>query len=391
MSPLRPIALLALLLLSGCGGALRLAPHTTRTASDELTLPTRQCARYFLVDAEINGRGPFTLLIDTGAATSILSPAVADAMPEHAGPTLFAAVGAGGKSVLITRKLRVESLTIGPAASPALRLERFDAPVFDLSSFETALGGKLDGILGYPAFRDLVLTLDYPASAVRLSHAPLAPGDRTLRLLDRDSPRIQLAVAGRPMKAVLDSGSGGWLMVKEPGAGADPFQYESTPAPIGSFIAVGGRELTSAGRLRGSATLGPLEIQSPIIEPTRHTPLIGTRVMQHAAIDFDQRSRLVRLRPVSPEPVRPESIFGIGVATLPERNRVTITDIFPGLPAERAGLKPGDIIEEVNGRPTLDLICERDRLFDRAGTADLLITRGGAPLRALVEVVAIVP
>jgi hypothetical protein len=383
------VAVLGALLLQGCGVALRFAPQSTVIPPGGVTLPTRQCARSFLVEATINGRGPYTLLLDTGAATTILSPAVADAMPEHTGPTLFAAVGAGGRTVMITRRVRVESLTVG-AREPALQLSGFDAPVFDLSSFETALGGKLDGILGYPAFRDLLLTLDYPAGAVRLSTARLAPGPGTLRLLETQSPRVQFAIQGRPMKAVLDSGSGGWFMLSDSGLGARRFDYASPLAPIGSFIAVGGRELTRAGRLRGSATLGPLEIEEPLLEPSRHSALIGAKVMQHAAIDFDQRSRLVRFRPAVSR-ARAEPIFGIGIATVPEHNQVRVTDVFPDLPAARAGLRPGDIIEEVNGRRTLDLICQRDRLFEREGPAVLLVTRDGTPVTVHVDVVALVP
>jgi hypothetical protein len=388
---LLPVILTALLLLPGCGLALRFAPQVTQIPPQGITLPTRQCARHFLVDATINGRGPYTLLIDTGAATCILSPAVAAAMPERTGPTLFAAMGASGKTVVVTRKVRIDCLEVGGPGQPVLRLENLDAPVFDLSSFETPLGGTLDGILGYPAFRDVLLTLDYPAGAVRLARDSLSPGPDSTRLLDGNSPRVQFTIQGRPMKAILDSGSGGWFMLKGTGPGSEPFEYSSPPAPIGSYIAVGGRELSHAGRLRGAATLGPMEIEAPILESSRHASLIGAKVMQHAAIDFDQRAGLVRFRPAAPIPVRPEGIFGIGVATTPERGEVRVTDVFPGLPAERAGLKRGDIIEAVNGRPTLDLICERDRLFTQKGSAELLITRDGAPLRVLVDVVALVP
>ena len=42
----------------------------------EYVLPTRQCGDFFLVDAWVNGVGPFPLLLDSGAGRTVLDPAV---------------------------------------------------------------------------------------------------------------------------------------------------------------------------------------------------------------------------------------------------------------------------------------------------------------------------
>ncbi len=52
---------------------------------------------------------------------------------------------------------------------------------------------------------------------------------------------------------------------------------------------------------------------------------------------------------------------------LPRTARVLITGVYPGSPAEQAGLEPFDVIVEVNGEPIVDL-ASADDLINRAKT-----------------------
>jgi S1-C subfamily serine protease len=58
-----------------------------------------------------------------------------------------------------------------------------------------------------------------------------------------------------------------------------------------------------------------------------------------------------------------------------------ITKIDPGSPAERAGLKAGDVVTEVTGSPVRDTSDLRSRLglFWIGDTAELTVTREGKP------------
>ncbi len=53
---------------------------------------------------------------------------------------------------------------------------------------------------------------------------------------------------------------------------------------------------------------------------------------------------------------------------LPRTARVLITGVYPGSPAEQAGLEPFDVIVEVNGEPIVDL-ANADDLLNRAKAA----------------------
>lgn len=56
---------------------------------------------------------------------------------------------------------------------------------------------------------------------------------------------------------------------------------------------------------------------------------------------------------------------------LPRTARVLITGVYPGSPAEQAGIEPFDIIVEVNGEPIVDL-ATADELLNRAKAASQL-------------------
>jgi S1-C subfamily serine protease len=56
-----------------------------------------------------------------------------------------------------------------------------------------------------------------------------------------------------------------------------------------------------------------------------------------------------------------------------------VSDVLSGSPAERAGLQPGDVIRQFDGRPVKDINALRSRLaeVDTGHQAELRVIRGG--------------
>jgi predicted aspartyl protease len=116
-----------------------------------------------LVQARVNGAGPFTMQIDTGATGSTLSPGAA----ARAGVTAQgrgALGGAGG------------SVAVGVAkAQLAFGSIQRDLPVVAISdaidAISVAVGTPIDGILGTDFFQATRLTLDYPKQRLWLALA----------------------------------------------------------------------------------------------------------------------------------------------------------------------------------------------------------------------------
>lgn len=127
------------------------APETPPTAGFTVA-PIRPL---LLVTARINGRGPYRLVFDTGAGTTILSPAAAEsAAVETRGATALA--GAGGRE----SGGRFGQAGIALGAAPARRIGLVVAPLVDRLTREA--GAPIDGVAGTQLFAQGRVVLDYP-------------------------------------------------------------------------------------------------------------------------------------------------------------------------------------------------------------------------------------
>ena len=136
-------------------GTLRL-DESAATEPDDLVLPFRLAAPtkpLLVVDAELDGRGPFALAVDTGASTTLLDAATAQRLGIATVP-IPAVTGAGGTAE--TRAGTLRSLKLG-----AVEQRDLAVVVAPLAALNAALGTRLDGIVGYNFLRRYRVTIDY--------------------------------------------------------------------------------------------------------------------------------------------------------------------------------------------------------------------------------------
>jgi len=114
-----------------------------------------------LVDAHLNGRGPFQFAIDTGTSTTAITPQLADELGLASSP-----VGPGttaGAQVQV-RAGNVKSFQLGGA-----KIDNMTVVVADFfEMLSAAIGAKLDGIVGYNFLRDYKVAIDYPGETLTL-------------------------------------------------------------------------------------------------------------------------------------------------------------------------------------------------------------------------------
>lgn len=114
-----------------------------------------------LIDAFVNGRGPFQFAIDTGTSTTALSAELAREL--HLQTALIGPVTTGGVPLTLSAS-RVGSLRVGKSEA-----REVDVIVGDfLTMLSEAAGAKLDGIIGYNFLRNYRVVIDYPNEQFRL-------------------------------------------------------------------------------------------------------------------------------------------------------------------------------------------------------------------------------
>ena len=145
---------------------LELTPYPTGTpASDAGYLPVRVDRRLFFLRTVLNRSDSGYVLLDTGATYSALSPEAARASRNYwsLASGIFLQSGAGGvEGFQLPSGVRFRFGASEFSADPAV--------VVDLSDFTRHHLFAITGILGYPAIRNSVVTMNYRDSTVRIEH-----------------------------------------------------------------------------------------------------------------------------------------------------------------------------------------------------------------------------
>ena len=110
-----------------------------------------------LIPVAVNGRGPYSFVLDTGASLTMLSPRLETELGLVAGIEANG-VGAGG-----ALRVLLHTADISVAAQ---HLRDVEVAVGDLSAVEKAVGTSLDGILGYNFLSRFAVTIDYEQQVV---------------------------------------------------------------------------------------------------------------------------------------------------------------------------------------------------------------------------------
>lgn len=343
------VAVLALL-VAGCttGGARRPPrPGRTTLASPLVILPAQTIGNYLLIEAKWDRFGPYHFLVDTGSSVTLVTPTLARRYPGEMAPSLATTrvrvTGADGSVTELPRG-SLRRLELGDA-----RFEDIDVLLYDCAPLSAHLGVKIDGVLGFPLFRELLLTLDYPGSRVVLQPAktsPLVPG--TVVPFDdaRKTPLITVKLGDRSLVALVDSGSDAVFSLNPVGL-APVFAFGPT---AGATVAtIGGDRPQQIGRLGETVSIGGHTFARPIVELTDELSSVGGGMLKHFTVSFDQlHDRVIFFRD-SRDPIvtPPRRSAGVSFTKTPAYWRVA--GVVPKSSAEAAGIQHGDLVIRING------------------------------------------
>jgi predicted aspartyl protease len=346
-------------------------PIAVTLGADVIRVPMRIIQDQPAIQVRIGEEGPFEFLVDTGAEGN---GRISRALAERFGLEKVGEVIAGDPSGRNSERrdlVGVPELSIGEAVWR-------DVPML-LASERSAERG-IDGIIGFALFRDLLLTLDYPKRELTFTRGELPEvneKDVVPTIGSRSIPAVQLDVAGTVVEADIDSGSMGWIMLPE--SIAKTLEFGSEPIVIGKAASsVNEFEIRSAP-LRGTVRLGEHELTGPPIEFAEIFPRanIGGQFLRNFAVTFDQKNRRVRFERGSERPVQRAPRYRIGAMFAAGPEALVVRGTVEDSPAARAGLREGDVIEAINGKPVAEIgRAEMAKLFGSPKKLRLRVRRG---------------
>ena len=384
----------AALLLSGCSSVSRLYKRESRPGRTKLdarlvVVPARIIGSHFIVETSWDKHGPWRFLVDTGSSVTLVSP---DYVRRYG----FQQPAANNPPV------RIRSADGGTVALPAVNVKRLElgearflnipAFAYDCAELSAHLGVRIDGILGFPLFRDVVFSLDYPQSRLVITTAgpaPLLPGSRIPFNNERRTPIITLSLGGQSFTTLIDSGSDGPLML-------NPFglypEFSYGPRPGGTVGTLAGDRVQQIARLREPLVIGDYVLERPIVDLTDQLSSIGGEILKYFCVTFDPpRNNVTFFRDttaiIAPGPRRST---GLSFTKTPAYWRVV--GVVPGSPAARAGIQRGDLVARINGEPVSAWPLQRlDTLTRRAAEITFTFINGAKETPVIIPTFELVP
>jgi predicted aspartyl protease len=358
-------------------------------------VPFTSPSNLILLEGRIGESGPMTFLLDTGAGRTVLDVPLVDSLGLRV-TGQGRALGASG------------SVPMRLVADVHVRLGGVELPLpmavaLAFADLEPALGMNVDAVVGHELFTRYVVQIDYAGGTVRLFDpaafvAPQAPSVPLEVEGNAAFVPVRIGVDGRTLQARLrlDTGAGGALTLNAPfvrrhGLAAGP------GLTTGASWGVGGRSLEVNRRLE-RLTVGEFALDAPaatlsldtagVLSGSEGDGLLGGDVLRRFTVTLDYGRGRMYLQPNARlgEPFL-RGLAGMGIFALaPGFRTYRLTHVDEGSPAAAAGLRAGDVIEAVDGRPAGELTLHQLRdLFKLPGAAyALTIRRGEETLQARI-------
>ncbi len=356
------------------------APASSQTTFNQslAIIPFESSDNLAYLQVRVNGSAPLRFVLDTGASVWVIDRALAKTLnlkTEEQGKI----TGAGSVDVTYTKNVSF-GLTGIETSVPSVAL-------IDLSSLETSLGQKVDGIIGYDFFDRYVVEIDYDANIVRLfepkTYNYSGNGEAVPLKIKKNHAYVtaKMKLAGRESVAreyLVDSGSSD--------AVNDELISQSSAPKV---EVVGGVGLGQEFKVILSR-LERLQLGSYVFENTNGASggqKIGGELLHRFNVIFDYSRQQMILEPN--RHFQDGFVFDMLGAELrleQESKGFRVSAIYKNSPASEAGLKENDLIKTVEGQPALFFSLEQvRRMFAQEKEYLLGIKRGSETIQVKVR------
>lgn len=314
----------------------------------------------FTVETHINGK-PVQLILDMGASCTDLSPEAARSLGLQA-TERGENVASGTGEQVIGRRALTERISLGEAWTE-------NEPVF-----VSEMIPGIDGLLGVGTLADWDVQIDPSTKKLTLFPAGKAPsleGETALPLTCREvsqeartsngqglramNLRVPMRVGNQDLMATPDTGYGGILQL--PSALVEKFApaalKDARPGLVTGMSLAG--KIVSRETKLPEFTFGPdtlRDLPTAVIDAlpgsmSESKGIIGLNLLRHYVMTFRFSAGELRLKPLGTvQEITRASTAGINMDATSK-----ILSVLPDGPADKAGLRAGDELLEIEGHP----------------------------------------
>ncbi len=309
---------------------------------------------HIVIPVTIEGVEGYAVL-DNGASTSVINREVAEEMKLAHGPitrTLIKTVTSGFE---LGQKA---SIRVGPIEEQVTPL------LLDIELLSRVAGKDLLGIVGEEFFERHVVAVDFTRNLLTLhdrrSFTPPADlAELPLKSSTTAKTRIPATIEGESGHEItFDLGSSGYATI-DAGELADRMMADGRPSmPRISGIVVKGEFVRSEGvtmTAREIAFAGfsladiPIDITAKgFVAPSDVS--LGVNALSRFDLIFDVGGKRMWMRPNARyDAPFPHPVVGLNFALTSQTGALEILSVTAGSPAEKAGLRKGDVVAKLNG------------------------------------------
>lgn len=345
------------------------------------TLGFRMIKNQMVIQLQINGKGPFNFILDTGVGLVLISdPNLIDSVKfQNLRSIYISGFGEGEKlSAFITPSVE---LRIGNTVAKNIPAAILKKDIFELSNY---VGIPIHGLIGYEFFQSFVVRLNFSTSTITVFQPERAyiprKGSRIPLSIEERKPyittNIQLKSGKKlPVKLIIDTGAGHPVSLET----MDGVPFELPDERIRGNLGIG---LTGPidgyiGRI-SSLQLGKYKLNNVIaafpdyedaasrVFSINRNGNMGLAIIKRFSVVFDYNRAAMYIKPL---PTLKEAfehdMAGMEISSAGDNyKRLIITRVEPLSAADQAGLVKGDEILAINFKPVSEMsISEIDSMF----------------------------
>jgi len=374
--------------------------HRSKIAS----VPFEVVGTYIVVKARINESSPLNFILDSGLGSTIVTELSAeDSLTlRHSDKITLNGLGKGKEiEAMISRG---NTLQAGKIKFVNQMVNLLEEDIFNLSEFT---GKKINGLLGSDFFQDQVVWIDYDKERITFyesSSFVIPNGYVAIPLIIKDNKMYSTMLVsqgqGKPAEAkmLIDTGAelAAWLRV-----------HDNIRLPSKKIYGYIGQGLN--GEIKGHLGrvprlyFGGHSLHNPVVsfpdsaciadimQDIERDGTVGSQILSRFNLIFDEPNELLYIRPNHNfrKPFR-YNIAGMEIVkqqTLPYLPEIYY--VWQQSPAERAGIKSGDMILEINGMNGFNAdINDIRHFFENPSRRPLIVTilRGNQTFQAKLDI-----